>query len=95
MRWLAAIDIDLASLEGKWGDPEIVCDALAEWLCFAFSLDEGGAFFLQRETENPPTPLFILSVTRDLFFAESAARIVDALGIPETRIVHLSDEFVP
>jgi hypothetical protein len=61
IRWLAAVDIDRASLEGRWGRPEAVRDSLAEWVCFAFSPVEGEAFSLQREVDNPPTPQFGIS----------------------------------
>ena len=90
IRWLAEVDIDRAALEERWGGPEIVHDDLAEWLCLAFSPVEGEAFFLQREVDHPPTPQFGLSVTKGLFSADAAGRIVDALGITGARVTQVN-----
>jgi hypothetical protein len=92
IRWLAAVALDRASLEERWGRPETVRDSLAEWVCFAFSPAEGEAFFLQREVDNPPTPQFGLSVTRRLFAAKAAEQIVEVLGIAGSRVTQLNDE---
>jgi hypothetical protein len=95
IRWLAEVDIDQAALEERWGGPETVYDDLAEWVCFAFSPTEGEAFFLQREVDHPPTPQFVLSVTRGLFSAEVAGRIVDALGIAGAWVAQVSAVVAP
>jgi hypothetical protein len=91
LRWLAEVELDLDTLEKRWGSPERVFDDLAEWICFAFSPGEGEAFFLQREAENPPTACFGLSVTSGLFTAEVAEEIIKALGIG-ARVTHVNPE---
>lgn len=70
-------------------------DDLAEWLCFAFSLVNGEAFFLQRDVYHPPTHEFVLSVTAGLFSVNAAGRIVEALGVAGARATHVSDEAAP
>ncbi|MFJ1915844.1 hypothetical protein ACIOGX_28365 [Streptomyces sp. NPDC088147] len=92
MKFLAQVDVDRAALEERWGDPETVHDALAEWVCFAFSPADGEAFFLQREVHHPPAPGFILSVTKGLFSVEAAGRIVEVLGIAKARVIQVSAE---
>lgn len=83
------------ALEARWDSPEIVQDDLAEWFCFAFSPAEGEAFFLQREVDHPPAPQFGLSVTRGLFTADTAGRIVESLGIAGARVAQVNDEPAP
>ncbi|MEO3973155.1 hypothetical protein [Streptomyces sp. CAU 1734] len=95
IRYLATVDVDRAALEERWEAPEIVRDCLAEWYCFAFSPSEGEAFFLQQEVENPPAPGFGLSATRALFSADSAGRMVGALGIAGARVTHVNAEADP
>ncbi|MEU5979681.1 hypothetical protein [Streptomyces sp. NPDC047315] len=95
IRWLALIDVDRAALEERWGGPETVRDDFAEWICFAFCSAEGETFFLQREVHQPPVAGFILSVTRERFSPEVADRVVQALDIPDVRIVRINGEATP
>ncbi|MFJ8562394.1 hypothetical protein ACIRD0_33885, partial [Streptomyces microflavus] len=92
IRYLALVQVDLMALYRRWGRPDIGVDSLAEWLCFAFALPSGEKFTLQREAYNPPTPAFILSVTRTLFSAEAAGQVIEALDIPEACAIDLSSE---
>ncbi|MFH8692841.1 hypothetical protein ACH4EC_39155 [Streptomyces anulatus] len=92
IRYLALVQVDLMALYRRWGRPDIGVDSLAEWLCFAFALPSGEKFTLQREAYNPPTPGFLLSVTRTLFSAEAAGQVIEALDIPEACAIELSSE---
>ncbi|MFJ7063038.1 hypothetical protein ACIQVA_36140 [Streptomyces microflavus] len=92
MRFLALIDVNAAALEERWGVPEKPSDDLAEWVCFAFSLTETEAFFLQREASCPPTQGFILSVTGGLFSESSAGQIAEALEIEGAQVTQVNAE---
>ncbi|MFJ2015599.1 hypothetical protein ACIQJ8_35865 [Streptomyces globisporus] len=94
IRYLALLQVGLMALYRRWGRPDIGVDSLGEWLCFAFTLPSGEKFTLQREAYNPPTPAFILSVTRTLFSAEAARQVIEALDIPEAHAIELSSEVV-
>ncbi|MEW2069296.1 hypothetical protein [Streptomyces sp. NPDC007346] len=92
IRYLALVQVDLMALYRRWGRPDVGVDDLAEWLCFAFALPNGGKFTLQREAYHPPTPGFLLSVTQELFCAEAAEQVIGALDIPGAFAVELSTE---
>ncbi|MER0429892.1 hypothetical protein [Streptomyces microflavus] len=92
IRYLALVQVDLMALYLRWGRPDIGVDSLAEWLCFAFALPSGEKFTLQREACNPPTPGFLLSVTKELFSAEAAGQLIKALDISEAYAIELSSE---
>ncbi|MFJ2109794.1 hypothetical protein ACIOHH_35085 [Streptomyces microflavus] len=92
IRYLALVQVDLMALYRRWGRPDIGVDSLAEWLCFAFALPNGEKFTLQREAYNPPTPGFLLSVTKILFSAEASGQLIKALDIPEAYAIELSSE---
>ncbi|MFF7258544.1 hypothetical protein [Streptomyces microflavus] len=84
------MQVDLMAVYRRWGRPDIGVDSLAEWLCFAFALPSGEKFTLQREACNPPTPGFLLSVTKELFSAETAGQLIKALDISEAYAIELS-----
>ncbi|MCI4046463.1 hypothetical protein [Streptomyces sp. TRM75563] len=92
IRYLALVQVDLMALYRRWGRPDVGVDSLAEWLCFTFALPSGEKFTFQREAYNPPTPGFLLSVTKTLFSAEAAGQLIAALDIPGVAIVELSSE---
>ncbi|MFJ3932890.1 hypothetical protein [Streptomyces sp. NPDC090029] len=92
IRYVALVQVDLMALYRRWGRPDVGVDDLGEWLCFAFALPNGEKFALQREAYHPPTPGFLLSVTRSLFTAEAAEQVIGALEIPEAFAVELSAE---
>ncbi|MFI8182415.1 hypothetical protein ACIF70_18110 [Actinacidiphila glaucinigra] len=94
IRYLALVQVDLIALYRRWGRPDVAVDDLAEWLCFAFSLPNGEKFALQREAQSPPTPGFLLSVSRGLLSVEAVEELIRALEIPGVSVVELNSEAV-
>ncbi|MFD4001092.1 hypothetical protein [Streptomyces rubiginosohelvolus] len=92
IRYVALVQVDLMALYRRWGRPDVGVDDLGEWLSFAFTLPNEEKFVLQREADHPPTPRFLLSVTRALFSAEAAEQVIAALDIPEAHAVELTPE---
>ncbi|MER8032948.1 hypothetical protein ABTZ78_28745 [Streptomyces bauhiniae] len=95
IRWLVQVAVEHATLEERWGAPEVTEDDFAEWFCFAFSPAQGEVFILLRQVHHAPVGGFVLSVTEGLFSREAADRIVQALDIAGARITDVNAEVTP
>ncbi|WP_190094535.1 hypothetical protein [Streptomyces melanogenes] len=86
--FVAQIDLEVESLEQEWGESEITCDDLAEWVTFAFLLSDGTKVALVREANYPPHSGFILTAIGDLHPAEVLSRFLSEARIDPQSVLH-------